>query len=53
MNSGKKSGYGEYYQDSNAYFGTFVEDVPEGEGLLVKQFKDYIKGQFTKGKPNG
>lgn len=53
MNSSKKTGYGEYYHDNNAYFGNFVEDMPEGEGLLIKHFKDYIKGQFTRGKPNG
>ena len=53
MSAGKKSGYGEYYQDGNAYLGNFVNDMPEGEGLLVKNYKDYIKGNFALGKPNG
>ncbi len=31
----------------------FQNDFPEGEGVMIKNFKDYIRGNFNQGKPNG
>jgi len=31
----------------------FANDLPNGEGLLVKGYKDYIKGTFKNGKVDG
>ena len=51
--NGKKNGYGEYFHNSNAFIGNFQNDVPEGEGILVSSFEDYLIGNFRKGKPHG
>lgn len=50
---GRKNGYGQFYNGQNAYFGLFENDLPHGEGLLVRQYKDYIIGNFSNGKPEG
>lgn len=44
--SGKKEGYGELFSNNNAYFGVFQNDVPHGDGLLIKDFRDFIRGTF-------
>jgi hypothetical protein len=31
----------------------FKNDVPEGEGVMIKGMKDYVKGNFKKGKLSG
>ena len=50
---GKKKGYGEFFNQHHAFFGTFLDDLPDGEGLLVRSFTDFIKGHFVQGKLNG
>ena len=35
-NNNQKVGYGEFYQNQNAYFGKFQEDLPHGYGLAIK-----------------
>lgn len=51
--NGKMNGYGELYDGHNSYFGNFKNDVPNGEGLIIKDMKDYIKGHFDNGKLKG
>jgi hypothetical protein len=51
--NGKKNGYGELFAGNHAYFGMFQNDVPDGEGLMIRGMKDYVKGNFRKGKLNG
>lgn len=49
----QKTGYGEYFSEKAAYLGYFESDLPEGEGILVKNMVDYYWGEFKAGRPHG
>ena len=48
LEEAKKQGYGEIYNENNAYFGAYADDLPHGEGLL--SFSEYMKRKFHKWK---
>lgn len=53
LKNGERNGYGELRNGNNLYYGHFKANLPEGEGLLIRDLNSLLWGTFKKGKIHG